>query len=174
MPDAWSAHCESVSNLYMASSLSHADSPAQKKRKTRGTHTGFLRTQKSVLPRNFDLALFDELVLAIFAWLPSADLCKVQCVNRHWARLALDNHASDNLLDWRTLLTSGVAMEISLHQSARPRAPPRLTRLRPPVPCFRLCSAEALRCRSQRLEVDVSSQLQLASRRAPLIVPSHP
>lgn len=39
----------------------------------------------------FDNALFDELILVIFAHLSWVDLCKVQAINRNWARLATDN-----------------------------------------------------------------------------------
>lgn len=39
----------------------------------------------------FDSLLFDELILVIFTYLSHTDLCTIQCVNRNWARLSLDN-----------------------------------------------------------------------------------
>ena len=40
---------------------------------------------------NFDVSLHDELVLVIFSHLSWIDLCAIQPINRHWARLATDN-----------------------------------------------------------------------------------
>jgi hypothetical protein len=39
----------------------------------------------------FDTALYDELILSVFAHLSWGDLCSVQAVNKYWARLASDN-----------------------------------------------------------------------------------
>lgn len=39
----------------------------------------------------FNSAFSDELVLLIFSYLPFQDLCVVQSVDNHWARLASDN-----------------------------------------------------------------------------------
>ncbi|KAL5631674.1 hypothetical protein ACGC1H_007253 [Rhizoctonia solani] len=41
---------------------------------------------------NFDTILSDETVLGIFAFLDPYHLCLVQLVNKHWGRLATDNH----------------------------------------------------------------------------------
>ncbi|KAJ1304328.1 hypothetical protein OPQ81_005487 [Rhizoctonia solani] len=41
---------------------------------------------------NFDTVLSDETVLAIFAFLDPYHLCLVRLVNKHWSRLATDNH----------------------------------------------------------------------------------
>ncbi|EUC58684.1 F-box-like protein [Rhizoctonia solani AG-3 Rhs1AP] len=41
---------------------------------------------------NFDTILSDETVLGIFAFLDPYHLCLVQLVNKHWSRLATDNH----------------------------------------------------------------------------------
>ncbi|KAK7005629.1 hypothetical protein R3P38DRAFT_1711743 [Favolaschia claudopus] len=43
------------------------------------------------LALNFDSALYEELVLLIFAHLSWFDLCSAHAVNRNWARLSLDN-----------------------------------------------------------------------------------
>lgn len=40
---------------------------------------------------NFDISLYDELVLVIFSHLSWVDLCTVQATNRNWSRLATDN-----------------------------------------------------------------------------------
>ncbi|KAI5118060.1 hypothetical protein M0805_006323 [Coniferiporia weirii] len=45
----------------------------------------------SSLLLNFDASLYDELVLVIFSHLSWTDLCAIQPINRHWARLATDN-----------------------------------------------------------------------------------
>ncbi|KAJ6587050.1 hypothetical protein DFH09DRAFT_244161 [Mycena vulgaris] len=44
-----------------------------------------------ILRLSFDTALYEELILLIFANLSWLDLCAAQAVNRNWARLALDN-----------------------------------------------------------------------------------
>ncbi|KAL4074279.1 hypothetical protein J3A83DRAFT_4358078 [Scleroderma citrinum] len=45
----------------------------------------------------FDNALYDELILLIFSFLDSRDLCAVEAINRNCSRLAGDNHL------WRAL-----------------------------------------------------------------------
>ncbi|KAG8746954.1 hypothetical protein FRC12_014178, partial [Ceratobasidium sp. 428] len=52
-------------------------------------HNGHLNHS---LIRNFDSALSDETVLTIFGFLDSYHLCLVRTVNKHWNRLATDNH----------------------------------------------------------------------------------
>lgn len=44
-----------------------------------------------LLALTFDSALYEELILLIFANLSWFDLCAAQAVNKNWARLALDN-----------------------------------------------------------------------------------
>ena len=39
----------------------------------------------------FDSLLFDELILVIFSYLSYTDLSAIQCINRNWSRLSLDN-----------------------------------------------------------------------------------
>ncbi|KAH9917882.1 uncharacterized protein BXZ73DRAFT_53172 [Epithele typhae] len=39
----------------------------------------------------FDTLLFDEIILVIFSYLSSSDLCAIQRTNRNWSRLSLDN-----------------------------------------------------------------------------------
>ena len=41
---------------------------------------------------SFDSALYDELLLLIFSFLDSRDLCAVEAANRNCSRLAIDNH----------------------------------------------------------------------------------
>ncbi|KAJ6594032.1 hypothetical protein B0H19DRAFT_46719 [Mycena capillaripes] len=45
----------------------------------------------SVLTLTFDSALYEELILLIFAHLSWVDLCAARGVNKNWARLSLDN-----------------------------------------------------------------------------------
>ncbi|KAJ2979775.1 hypothetical protein NUW54_g11091 [Trametes sanguinea] len=47
-----------------------------------------------------DAMLSDEIALFIFSYLSPSDLCAVQCTNRNWARLALDNQL------WKSLYIS--------------------------------------------------------------------
>ncbi|THV02382.1 hypothetical protein K435DRAFT_775584 [Dendrothele bispora CBS 962.96] len=51
----------------------------------------------SRLPLTFDNALYDELILNIFSYLPWVDLCVSQATSKNWCRLASDNEL------WRTL-----------------------------------------------------------------------
>lgn len=53
--------------------------------------------------QNFDSILYDELVLVIFSYLSWSDLCTVQTINRHWARLASDNQVHTDLECKRTI-----------------------------------------------------------------------
>ncbi|KAJ7091257.1 hypothetical protein C8R44DRAFT_835876 [Mycena epipterygia] len=68
----------------MKRSLSRSPSPLSKR-----LHT--LAGSAPVLSLNFESALYEELILLIFANLSWVDLCAAQAVNKNWARLALDN-----------------------------------------------------------------------------------
>ncbi|KAJ7045649.1 hypothetical protein C8F04DRAFT_1206490 [Mycena alexandri] len=50
-----------------------------------------LASSAPLLALTFDSALYEELILLIFANLSWLDLCAAQAVNKNWARLALDN-----------------------------------------------------------------------------------
>lgn len=50
------------------------------------------------LQLTFDSALYDELILSIFAHLSWADLCVVQRTNKNWARLSSDNQVHNSIL----------------------------------------------------------------------------
>ncbi|CAE6462731.1 unnamed protein product [Rhizoctonia solani] len=60
-------------------------------------HTHSVQHPNQHSASNFDTILSDETVLAIFAFLDSHHLCLVRLVNKHWDRLATDNHL------WRIL-----------------------------------------------------------------------
>lgn len=57
-------------------------------------HTKYVDRPNQPLVSNFDSILSDETVLIIFAFLDPYHLCLAQAVNRHWSRLATDNHVS--------------------------------------------------------------------------------
>ncbi|KAG0708329.1 hypothetical protein DFH29DRAFT_891950 [Suillus ampliporus] len=59
--------------------------PAKRLRNTR------ISSQEHRLVATFDNALYDELILFIFSFLNSRDLCAMQATNRNCARLASDN-----------------------------------------------------------------------------------
>ncbi|CAE6434738.1 unnamed protein product [Rhizoctonia solani] len=54
-------------------------------------HTS-LKCPNQRIVSNFDTILSDETVLAIFTFLDPHHLCLAQLVNKHWSRLATDNH----------------------------------------------------------------------------------
>ena len=65
---------------------------------------------------SFDNALYDELVLFIFSFLNSKDLCAVQAANKNYSRLASDNQVlayTSHLVGVTPLPT---ALEVPLHQ----------------------------------------------------------
>ncbi|TFK54061.1 hypothetical protein OE88DRAFT_1695177 [Heliocybe sulcata] len=66
--------------------LSPAPLPVSKCR-----HTSSSSQAHTSLTINFDSALYDEVILQIFAHLSFVDLCAIQRTNRNWARLTLDN-----------------------------------------------------------------------------------
>ncbi|CAE7134189.1 unnamed protein product [Rhizoctonia solani] len=55
-------------------------------------HTSSAKCPKQLPVPNFDTISSDETVLAIFTFLDPYDLCSAQLVNKHWSRLATDNH----------------------------------------------------------------------------------
>ncbi|OBZ66562.1 hypothetical protein A0H81_13471 [Grifola frondosa] len=68
--------------------LSPAPLPPSKRLHTRS----MLESHPPTAPRSsFDTVLYDEIILVIFSYLSWTDLCAIQCTNKNWARLALDN-----------------------------------------------------------------------------------
>jgi hypothetical protein len=61
-------------------------------------HTKHVDRPNRPLIQNFDSILSDETVLTIFGYLDPHHLCLAQAVNRHWGRLATDNHVSSYLI----------------------------------------------------------------------------
>ncbi|CAE6446422.1 unnamed protein product [Rhizoctonia solani] len=55
-------------------------------------HNSSVNHPNQRIASNFDTVLSDETVLAIFTFLDPYQLCLVRLVNKHWGRLATDNH----------------------------------------------------------------------------------
>lgn len=65
---------------------------------TKRIHTATEDHPHAVLEsRPFDTILSDEIVLFVFHYLSSSDLCAVQRTNRNWARLSLDNQVCTSI-----------------------------------------------------------------------------
>lgn len=82
------------SNVMSKRHLSPAPLPPAKR-----THNILSQAYTHTPLLTFDTALYDELILFIFAHLSWTDLCSIQVVNKYWARLASDNQVhNDSLL----------------------------------------------------------------------------
>ncbi|KAG9316456.1 hypothetical protein JVU11DRAFT_2490 [Chiua virens] len=60
-------------------------------------HHGVYSPSARGIVSSFDNALYDELILFIFSFLDSRDLCAVQAANKNCSRLACDNQLWRNL-----------------------------------------------------------------------------
>ncbi|KAF8588629.1 hypothetical protein K439DRAFT_1405823 [Ramaria rubella] len=77
--------------LKTSSSLYSAVAPQRKRPRLYSSADALPSGRKSSILSNFDNALYDELILSIFSYLPYKDLCNIQSTNTNWSRLSLDN-----------------------------------------------------------------------------------